>query len=213
MEYIESTGTQWIDTNIYPNSNTYVYTDFQFISLNSQQRLFGNDSDSSNNEVSYGFYINGVLRWGYAYKDGVGNWINTGISVDNNRHILEFNNDRKVKVDNNTYNSSISGSVTNNSNYSLALMARNNMGTIDCYSSVRMYLFKIYQANTLVRNLIPCYRNSDNEIGLYDTVNGVFYTNQGTGAFLKGNDVGSVTSSTIVTNPNDHTLYAIWEEN
>lgn len=37
--------------------------------------------------------------------------------------------------------------------------------------------------------LIPCYRKSDNEIGMYDTVSGTFYTNQGTGTFLKGNDV------------------------
>lgn len=37
--------------------------------------------------------------------------------------------------------------------------------------------------------LIACYRKSDGEIGLYDIANSVFYTNQGTGTFLKGEDV------------------------
>ena len=37
--------------------------------------------------------------------------------------------------------------------------------------------------------LVACYRKLDGEIGLYDIANNVFYTNQGTGTFLKGNDV------------------------
>ena len=45
-----------------------------------------------------------------------------------------------------------------------------------------------YDGDTLIRNYIPCYRKSDNEIGLYDIVNNVFYTNQGTGVFLKGSN-------------------------
>ena len=42
---------------------------------------------------------------------------------------------------------------------------------------------------TPIRNFVPCYRKSDNVIGLYDTVEGVFYTNAGTGSFTKGVDV------------------------
>lgn len=40
-----------------------------------------------------------------------------------------------------------------------------------------------------MRNFIPCYRRSDNVIGLYDLVENKFYTNAGTGNFLKGPDV------------------------
>lgn len=36
---------------------------------------------------------------------------------------------------------------------------------------------------------VPCYRKSDGEIGMYDTVSKTFYTNAGTGTFLKGADV------------------------
>ena len=45
-----------------------------------------------------------------------------------------------------------------------------------------------YEGEPLLE-LIPCYRKSDNVIGLYDMVGGTFYTNNGTGTFTKGDDV------------------------
>lgn len=42
-----------------------------------------------------------------------------------------------------------------------------------------------------VFNPVPCYRKSDNVIGMYDTVKGKFYTNQGTGRFTRGTVVGT----------------------
>ena len=54
----------------------------------------------------------------------------------------------------------------------------------------KLHYGKIYDStNTLIREFIPCYRKSDNVIGLYDKVNNVFYTNNGTGTFTKGSDV------------------------
>lgn len=55
--------------------------------------------------------------------------------------------------------------------------------------TVKIYYFKIYDNWTLVRDFVPCYRKSDNVIGLYDLVNNQFYTNAWTGTFSKGNDV------------------------
>ena len=53
------------------------------------------------------------------------------------------------------------------------------------------YYFKIYDKNTwkYVREMIPCYRKSDNVIWMFDTVNKVFYTNNGTWSFTKWPDV------------------------
>lgn len=52
-----------------------------------------------------------------------------------------------------------------------------------------VYGFQIFHLGSLILNFIPCYRKSDNEPGMYDTVNNVFYTNAGTGTFIIGNDV------------------------
>lgn len=38
----------------------------------------------------------------------------------------------------------------------------------------------------VARNFIPCYRKSDMKPGMYDTVTGTFYTNQGSGEFILG---------------------------
>ena len=56
--------------------------------------------------------------------------------------------------------------------------------------NARIYSLKFYDGSVIVRNFVPCYSISDGEAGLYDTVNGVFYSNQGTGEFIKGPTVG-----------------------
>ncbi|MCW1949439.1 MAG: DUF2341 domain-containing protein [Candidatus Shapirobacteria bacterium] len=52
--------------------------------------------------------------------------------------------------------------------------------------TVDWYSFKIWNGNTLIRNLVPAKRNSDSVVGFYDTVNNVFYTNAGAGSFTAG---------------------------
>ena len=54
---------------------------------------------------------------------------------------------------------------------------------------MQLYTFKIYDNDVLVRDFMPCYRKSDNEIGLFDSVNGKFYTNKGSGTFEMGLEV------------------------
>lgn len=54
-------------------------------------------------------------------------------------------------------------------------------------AGTRIYYVKI--DNELSKDhieLIPCYRKSDSKPGMYDIVSGYFYTNLGTGDFLKG---------------------------
>lgn len=66
-------------------------------------------------------------------------------------------------------------------NYNTA--ARFN-GYIKCKS------FQYYDKNdTLICDLIPCYRKADGVIGMYDVVRKIFLTNAGTGSFTKGADV------------------------
>lgn len=55
--------------------------------------------------------------------------------------------------------------------------------------SIKLYHFQAYQENTIIRDMYPCYRKADTEVGMYDVVNGVFYVNNGTGIFYKGPDV------------------------
>ncbi len=56
-------------------------------------------------------------------------------------------------------------------------------------STGKLSYYKHVKLNGEVYELIPCYRKSDGEIGMYDIANNVFYTNDGTGVFTKGADV------------------------
>lgn len=68
---------------------------------------------------------------------------------------------------------------------------------------LKVYGFKIYDADVLVSNLIPCRRKSDSILGMYDTVSRHFFTNAGTGDFIAGADVTAPSPDTpmdIVSN-------------
>ena len=51
-------------------------------------------------------------------------------------------------------------------------------------STCRIYSFDIYKNNNLVRSFKPCIRQSDSVAGMYDIINGQFYTNAGSGTFI-----------------------------
>ena len=54
-------------------------------------------------------------------------------------------------------------------------------------ATMRLYRGKIYDnTNTLVRDFIPARRKSDNVLGLYDSIAATFYANSGTGSFSAG---------------------------
>lgn len=55
--------------------------------------------------------------------------------------------------------------------------------------SGRLYYFYFNQNGTAVFDMVPCYRKSDEEIGMYDLVSKTFYTNAGSGSFTKGENV------------------------
>ena len=189
LEHIESTGTQYIDTGYKPSPNTGIYADFQFTDIvTTQQRLYGVTSDSGSNVISYDFYINSSNQFAYSYQDNTGNWSSTDKKIDAYRHIVSFNknNDKNLYIDDGaTYSGNIIGSPTYTSPYNMYIMAtyHNNNGAAAGYSKFKLYSFQIYESGTLVRNYVPAMRNSDNELGLYETINDVFYENSGTGTF------------------------------
>ena len=76
------------------------------------------------------------------------------------------------------------------SNRNIVLFVRDwYNGNLNAYAKMKLYVCKMYEGNTLTRNFVPCYRKSDNVIGLYDLVGEKFYTNSGSGTFKKGSDV------------------------
>lgn len=64
-------------------------------------------------------------------------------------------------------------------------------GAVTSKREYKLYSARISQGFEVIREYIPCYRKSDGEIGLYETITGAFLTNNDTegSAFAKGPDV------------------------
>ena len=202
VEYIESDGTgQYIDTGFLPSDNCSATFDFALdLPISAGGVFIGGSRESS-----------GVKQFYFMMQDvSSKTTISVKMSGDNFTHSKQINNTSpssavtilprsKVAIalnGGNYYNDIVcgeqkSGTITAfSSTYSVHLFGINNGGTNSQQTGdIYFYGFKAYTGVTLVRDLIPCYRIADNEIGMYDIVNDVFYTNAGTGTFTKGADV------------------------
>ena len=63
-----------------------------------------------------------------------------------------------------------------------------NRGNVTWGSNdLSIYYFKVFNNNVLQFDGIPARRDSDGELGMYDTISHTFFTNAGTGKFLAPN--------------------------
>lgn len=179
VDYIQSSGTQYINTTYVPTNNTKWVLNAQFNQLTTQ---FNGRFD--NTVTPSGQRCDIAISSGYFYING-GNNTQT-ITADTNVHtfVLDMKNGI-ASIDDSNFNLS---TQTFSSTRPVYLFAR-RANTIEYYCNENIYGCKFYENDVLTMNLIPCYRNSDNEVGLYDLINDVFYTNQGTGEFTYGKEI------------------------
>lgn len=186
VEYIESTGTQYIDTGVIPSNTVGFKIKMELPEVASDTFRFGCRQDAGNTRFVLGT-SNGVVYFGFNTTIS-GTWtIKANTSFEGS---LNYLNSRVANVNN--ANDQQLSDISTNFTYPLIMFGRNSAGTISS-SAQKIYSCKITDGSEIVRDFIPCYRIADNVIGMYDKVNDVFYTNGGTGEFLKGNDInGSV---------------------
>lgn len=192
VEYIENTGTSYIDTGFKPNNNTRTYIRFYAGTLGTNVRAIFGSRDATNYNDSYtSFYLgSNTTSTGRMRVD----YYNTN---SNNVYLFPNTSDKtEYELDYNKNIVTLNGAThtftpqTFNSNNNIFLFTCNSGGIADNRMMIgKIYACKIWDNEVLIRDLIPCYRISDNVIGLYDIVNDVFYTNSGTGTFSKGPDV------------------------
>ena len=181
LEYIQSTGEQYIDTGFVPNQDTRVYAECVLpISAGSTQALFGSRVSSSSRQYQF------VTQGGY-YRSDYNTTINNFTKhdygaakfyVDKNKNITDLNKEYSATQ---TY-----GSFTCPGN--MYIFATNNNGGLYGYAKAKLYKLTIYDNGKLARDFIPC-KTASGVIGLYDTVGRQFYANAGTGTFTAGPEI------------------------
>lgn len=108
------------------------------------------------------------------------------------QYTIVFNNSSNYFTVNWTNMASVSWAKAYSSLYTLAISRRWTIRSWDVfYGQFNYHYFKVYDRNTwaYVRDMIPCYRKSDNVIWMYDLINNQFYTNNWTWTFTKWADV------------------------
>lgn len=174
VEYIESTGTQYIDTGLIMEKSTTMRME-----ISAQLTSNGNWAG-----------VNGYMQ--HQANLGGGSKGLFVVDYNGNTHIenIYFNNTLKLTQD---WTSAYSGAE--NKVAVIGMGDKNNTWwtniSANKYAQVgKWYYIKVYKSGTLVRDYVPCVRNSDGVAGLYDKVENKFYTNSGTGSFGSGAATG-----------------------
>lgn len=207
LQYIESTGTQYIDTEAFwTHENIGIHLDASIVEDASGQSLFGNEEyiDDTSNRFFAGTLHK--LQDSYTIFIGSGSRGSVNLPIKQRFTIDVQTTDKKVKVFvdkekkiESTYSQSaitkanayVENTVSPKTVGHIYLFANHNSqkGTSSSPTQIikgmQVYSFKMYDNDTLIRNFIPC-KNIDGEVGLYDTIGDKFYKNAGTGNFKAG---------------------------
>lgn len=186
VEYIEATGTQWIDTGVSMNGDYTLYADGYMPSGKIGVLINGQESSSLRQGM---IYFTGSDKYAYYWfgKSFTENLTlaSKGVSVKKRFQVTQSKTGVTFVQDGITVQDTYSGS-SGTSTQNIYIF---NTSANASYKNGVIYRAKILNGTTPVKDFIPCYRKADNVIGLYDLVDGTFYINNGTGIFEKGSDI------------------------
>lgn len=180
LEYIESTGTQYIDTGIKGKSGLRVKMATRMNSASTTNNFFGVVESGKRLFLQYDSAEKLLFSYNTYNSVSFDFEANVDYEIDSS-----FNNGHQsLKIDNyECYTGSNSTELSMSINVFVG--ALNMAGTPYGYLYGRIYSCKIYDNDTLVRDYIPALR-SDGIAGLYDAVNDTFTASSGSSNFIAG---------------------------
>lgn len=172
LDYVESSGTQYINTGFAPTSNSRIvirasssgpYSVYGMTGDGTSFNLTGNDN---------GMYY----YWGGQAASTVSNWFNQVHTFEQNKNVSYIDGSAYYTHSATTWSTSLP----------IFLFARNASGSMnDAGGTIRIYSCQLYENGTLVRDYVPCVSPSG-KVGLYDKVTKRFFGNSGTGSLVAG---------------------------
>ena len=170
VEYIESNGYEYIDSGVVLTSSIKVEADFQITEKKYGYELFvfGNCFDGSDApKLRFGVDTNNVFN---TPSSGNGT-----ISCSQTSNIFARTTVTAIAK---------SGSSSPNTSIyifkGLRKASSDSNSNAEGFGKIKLYSMKMYDSDTLIRHFVPCYRKIDNTRGLYDIINGIFYSNGNT---------------------------------
>ena len=187
LQYLESSGTQAIDTGVKYADDTCLYTQMQVLNNNTGGHIGAIDQCSDNINDRFHFRVDNSTFWAYAAHSESGSAVNS-VGDGWNQWFIDKINNRIFKNGSSAAGLALGAYGTADDSHStIWLFGRNsNNSSYRQYATVRLSLTVIFHDDSLERQMIPCRRLSDNELGMYDLVRREFLTNIGTGSFTAG---------------------------
>ena len=188
VEYLQSSGTQYIDTGYKPNNNT----EYEVRGYMSPSGVFGVARWSGDPQYdTFGAHsiVANALDYYGRYSDN--KYLEVTSNVFNKPIIWKHTKDRIVikGLDNTTYVDQPIITDSFQSTYNMWVFGFNNMGTLLSRSvGCKINIFKIYDNSILIRDFIPCI-DSNNVGFMFDRVTHTIYDNAGSGSFTYGSTI------------------------
>ena len=205
LEYIESTGSQYINTGYYAGPSTVFDAEIQLVGARQNTTggylmqanegdakdatkysftcNFGADSSSYNNLHGW-FYMRYQHGWNTVENMNVG-------SVINNRVHFSFDS-TTGKFSYGSVSRTCAKPTHQFTECPLYILTARHPDTKVFtpfnYFKMRIYSWKFFDGTEPARNFIPC-KNGEGEAGLYDLVGGVFYPSIGSAPFEAGPEI------------------------
>ena len=195
LKYLESSGTQAIDTGVKYGPTTRMRFRMQVLNGTTVSQIGVIDNFGTGGKYDrFHFQVNNGIMWvwcdrqdgGYssASSEG-GTWHDYDINLVDNKFYRDG-----ATVLSGIYNKAYGYAGTTDEHSTIWLFGRNsNMPNVLSYATVRIGKVEIWQDGQSAerdRLLFPCRRLSDNMLGMYDLVHQEFLTNIGTGSFAAG---------------------------
>ena len=189
IQYVESTGTQYIDTEVVGRPNTAMQAHVLWTTVSDTCFLGSRISDSGTTEqkntrfvlyacnnphyMAHRTYVKAECSSGNSvlYRKNEPDFISSSISHDGTSvsYWMDVNGVRRV--------SQTRTEAALDTGLNMYLFAQNKGGAVALPSKVRCYDLKIWQDDVLVRDFRPCLKNG--RAGMYDAVSGWIYFPQG----------------------------------
>lgn len=172
LEYIQSSGTQYIDTGFKPNQDTRIALTYN---ATEEGFIYGSETNWKVNSFCLHTRISAYGNDSYNY------------TATYNADVFAVMN--KSEFSDSTGKSHDFGNKTFSNNFNLFLFSDNRGGvSTEPFTGKLIGHIQIFDNGNIVRYYIPC-SNDSGEAGLYDIVNDMFYSNSGTGNFVLGPSV------------------------
>lgn len=183
IEFLQSSGTQYIDTGIKVTSNPKAVVELMLVGTQGSD-YWGNTYPgayaNTDGMFSAYFFYGGISVWRYgnqrkepgiSFRVG----LNVKFKLETGKKVILNDGEQEIEMSNDFVYSPAQKNID-------IFRSRETI-----YSMWKLYTFKLYDAGELVRDYIPVRVGTTGY--LYDKVSGELFGNQGTGDFILGPDL------------------------